>query len=349
MALKMSQLQTRYQYDPLDRLSGLNSLRRFYCAKRIAMELEGDTPRRFFEHDSQPLAQLHDDSSHTVLLAADLQGSVLHALNPQAHQPQAYSPYGHAPVQTGLLSALGFNGERPDAMTGHYLLGQGYRAYNPVLMRFNSPDSWSPFGEGGINTYMYCSADPINRNDPSGHVPFARLARVSDWFNNAVNAVAGRIKTPVKDYRIFDGALETFSDNSKEGRRLNMVVHGTKENNASHVVMNNQPLTPIEFKTHLTELNINVSDYKSIRLISCYSGNGLPSFAQTFSNLMNKPVYAYKGKVRSGRMPAKYLNGPSGVITGKQSFSLYDRRGLGRILNNYQPIKFNPIRSTDTH
>ncbi|EGH35731.1 hypothetical protein PSYJA_44541, partial [Pseudomonas syringae pv. japonica str. M301072] len=38
-------------------------------------------------------------------------------------------------------------------MTGHYLLGNGYRAFNPVLMRFNSPDSLSPFGEGGVNAY----------------------------------------------------------------------------------------------------------------------------------------------------------------------------------------------------
>ncbi len=35
------------------------------------------------------------------------------------------------------------------------MLGNGYRAYSPVLMRFNSPDSWSPFGEGGVNAYAY--------------------------------------------------------------------------------------------------------------------------------------------------------------------------------------------------
>jgi RHS repeat-associated protein len=68
-----------------------------------------------------------------------------------------------------LLSLLGFNGERPDPVTGHYHLGNGYRQFNPVLMRFNSPDSWSPFGEGGLNAYAYCAGDPINRVDPTGH------------------------------------------------------------------------------------------------------------------------------------------------------------------------------------
>jgi len=37
-------------------------------------------------------------------------------------------------------------------------------------MMFLSPDPLSPFGEGGINPYAYCSGDPINFRDPSGLV-----------------------------------------------------------------------------------------------------------------------------------------------------------------------------------
>lgn len=47
--------------------------------------------------------------------------------------------------------------------------GNGYRACNPVLLRFNCPDSMSPFGAGGINPYACCRGDPVNRTDPSGH------------------------------------------------------------------------------------------------------------------------------------------------------------------------------------
>ncbi|SDB68055.1 hypothetical protein SAMN03159382_06090, partial [Pseudomonas sp. NFACC23-1] len=36
--------------------------------------------------------------------------------------------------------------------------------------RFNSPDSWSPFGPGIINSYAYCLGDPINRRDNNGHI-----------------------------------------------------------------------------------------------------------------------------------------------------------------------------------
>jgi RHS repeat-associated protein len=103
------------------------------------------------------------------LLATDQQRSVLNVFDATRPHPFAYSPYGHRPSENGLLSLLGFNGERPDPVTGCYLLGNGYRAFNSVLMRFNSPDSWSPFGKGGLNGYAYCVGDPVNRSDPSGH------------------------------------------------------------------------------------------------------------------------------------------------------------------------------------
>jgi RHS repeat-associated protein len=73
----------------------------------------------------------------------------------------------------------GFNGEHPDPLTGHYPLGNGYRSYNPVLMRFNSPDSLSPFDEGGINGYAYCTGDPVNRGDSTGHLPSQHLPRMA--------------------------------------------------------------------------------------------------------------------------------------------------------------------------
>lgn len=57
----------------------------------------------------------------------------------------------------------------------YYLLGQGYRAYSPLLMRFNNPDDLSPFGRGGLNAYAYCVGDPVNLVDPDGHSPLTRM------------------------------------------------------------------------------------------------------------------------------------------------------------------------------
>lgn len=155
-----------YHYDPLDRLTSTHASQRFYRDTRIATEINSERTTSFFEHQSLPLAERHLGEAVT-LLATDLQTSVLHSINSTHHQPQAYSPYGHRPAQNVLLSVLGFNSELPDPVTGHYLLGQGHRAYNPVLMRFNRPDTLSPFGKGGINAYAYCSNNPITRIDPT--------------------------------------------------------------------------------------------------------------------------------------------------------------------------------------
>jgi RHS repeat-associated protein len=172
MSKQRKTVASTYLYDPLDRLATSNSIQRFYNDTRIATEIEGERKSRFFETDSQPLAlQQHGSLPGTTLLATDQQTSVLNGVSPEgALHAQAYSPFGHHPIGASLNGA-GFNGERPEPLTGHYLLGQGYRAFNPVLMRFNSPDSWSPFGDGGINAYAYCDNDPLNKVDPTGHIP----------------------------------------------------------------------------------------------------------------------------------------------------------------------------------
>ncbi|MFP3515237.1 RHS repeat-associated core domain-containing protein [Pseudomonas sp. SIMBA_077] len=163
-----------YLYDPLDRLVNAHSTQQFYNETRIATEIQGEQKTSFFEYEAMPLAELHPGDSVT-LLATDLQTSVLDSISSTLRQPQAYSPYGHRPAVSGLQALQGFNGERIDTLTGHYLLGNGYRVFNPVLMRFNSPDELSPFDRGGMNSYAYCSNDPMNKKDPSGYFSISSL------------------------------------------------------------------------------------------------------------------------------------------------------------------------------
>lgn len=82
-------------------------------------------------------------------------------------QLTVFTAYGNA---TEPKNYAMFNGERRDPLSGNSHLGNGYRAYNPVLMRFHCPDSLSPFGQGGVNSYVYCGSDPVNLVDPSGHM-----------------------------------------------------------------------------------------------------------------------------------------------------------------------------------
>ncbi|ARP92752.1 hypothetical protein CAL14_14780 [Bordetella genomosp. 9] len=75
--------------------------------------------------------------------------------------------------------ARGYTGQYRDPVTRGYPLGNGYRFYLPGLMRFAAPDSMSPFGKGGVNPYVYCEGDPVNRTDPSGHFDFFGILGIS--------------------------------------------------------------------------------------------------------------------------------------------------------------------------
>lgn len=118
---------------------------------------------------SKPNDQANPSQQRTVLLAVDLKNSVLAELDAGNTNPIAYSPYGHQSAQLEVICQLGFNGERRETMPERYFLGNGYRVYNPRLMRFHSPDSMSPFGKGGLNAYMYCGGEPVMNLDPTGH------------------------------------------------------------------------------------------------------------------------------------------------------------------------------------
>ncbi|WP_081742267.1 RHS repeat-associated core domain-containing protein [Pseudomonas sp. FGI182] len=105
------------------------------------------------------------DDGQAAFYAVDVQGSVLVFSSCSLY----YTVYGHD-GEVQCASVLHYSGQRKESATGHYLLGDGYRAFSPVLMRFNAPDSMSPFGNGGLNVYCYCNGDPVNKVDPSGHV-----------------------------------------------------------------------------------------------------------------------------------------------------------------------------------
>lgn len=105
----------------------------------------------------------------TVLLATDNQNSILAELAGGQPNGIGYCAYGQQSAPQEIATRLGYNGELREARIGWYMLGNGYRAYNTVLMRFHSPDSWSPFDSGGLNAYTYCVGDPVNFSDPTGH------------------------------------------------------------------------------------------------------------------------------------------------------------------------------------
>ncbi len=140
----------------------------FYQATRLIAIKQGNQHRTIFRTVDMPLAQQQSDSHKPGLLAIDGKGTVLQVQQNGQGETHRYSAYGHDPRLPSLLTLLGFNGEASTSLQSDYALGNGHRSFSPARMRFNSPDSLSPFGRGGLNAYCYCMGDPVNNIDPSG-------------------------------------------------------------------------------------------------------------------------------------------------------------------------------------
>ncbi|MCD5985477.1 RHS repeat-associated core domain-containing protein [Pseudomonas sp. CDFA 610] len=176
-----STLLCRYRYDPVDRLASTSrtdqdTAQHFYIKNHSTMQIQGQHRNRQLHVDGYLLAQQNqqDHQARVTLLASDQQRSIITIPGARV----SYTPYGNSNSSTIPPDLPSFTGQHADLVTGHYLLGNGYRAFNPVLMRFNSPDSLSPLGEGGFNAYVYCFGDPVNCVDEDGHLKTRVLASI---------------------------------------------------------------------------------------------------------------------------------------------------------------------------
>lgn len=155
----------------------------FYQNDRVVTECSGKGTRHILWSQGIAMAQL-DLAKAVSILQVDHANSVLG----MADDVMAYTPYGH--FEAGhSATLLAFNGQRFDLIARGYALGNGYRTYSPSLARFCSPDTLSPFSNGGLNAYSYCEGDPVNRIDPSGHFS---LLKPRTWFRTSETKVAQR-------------------------------------------------------------------------------------------------------------------------------------------------------------
>ncbi|MFU2325873.1 RHS repeat-associated core domain-containing protein [Pseudomonas sp. NFX98] len=363
MLAKPKTMLARYQYDALDRLAVHGqpdrlASQRFYCENRLMTEVQGGEWHSIVQHGDQLLAQQKQDSGsiESTLLATDLQRSVLTALSANNPRASAYSPYGHRPGKDGLYSLLGFNGQRSDPVTGHYLLGNGYRAFNPGLMRFNSPDSLSPFAKGGLNAYAYCLGDPVNREDSTGHAP---------GFSAVPSFLLLRMKSVVKDgvsykpqrnvTRISKGIF-TSEDFTRKGSRITFHAHGYSSGIGA---ADNQVIGPERLIEVAKESGVDARRFDSVRLLICSSADrGLDgqSIGARLSAILSRPVKAYEGEVfgkdifqdfDSLKVGERFEGGYSLGITKKpNSFNNQSKNNF-----NYRPVTFGSpeVRNVGTN
>ena len=181
-----------YAYDGGDQLSAsgsdANREQQFYRDGKAVNSIGATQNRTYVSADGVTLAERQEGAlPKSLLLAADYRGSVLREVDGGEVSEIAYTAYGYRDAAQPVASRPGYNGEVRDE-TGWYLLGNGYRAFNPLLMRFHSPDSWSPFGEGGLNAYTYCLGDPISFTDPTGHGVVGFLQKIFGFTSKSAAA-----------------------------------------------------------------------------------------------------------------------------------------------------------------
>lgn len=169
--VRLSDGERQYRYDPSDKVGAITqggkTRHRYYSGSRLEFEKGLDDETHFVLLDGCAVAQTQIAAAvqSVMLLGSDAQGSVVLEAADAIKTP-VYGAYGYRNEEAGH-SAVAYCGEIRETGVGWYLM-DSYRVYNPVLMRFHSPDAASPFGAGGLNKYAYCSGDPINRIDPTG-------------------------------------------------------------------------------------------------------------------------------------------------------------------------------------
>ncbi|MDR6714646.1 RHS repeat-associated protein [Pseudomonas hunanensis] len=180
-----SELLARYRYDGHDHLLGVThgnagEVLRRYQGYRLSATVQGNTLTQYLYDGERPLGlQRHQVAPvsgeagqgagvDSRLLLTDVSDSVIGEYAEDGLHTAHYSVYGERAEDEALHSLLAFNGEVREQLFGWYLLGRGYRTYNPGLMRFHSPDSLDP-EQSGLNPYLYALGNPVSWRDPSGH------------------------------------------------------------------------------------------------------------------------------------------------------------------------------------
>ncbi|WP_207260784.1 RHS repeat-associated core domain-containing protein [Pseudomonas sp. GW101-3H06] len=309
-------LLIHYHYDALDRCiscvpNGQLRQNRFYQNERLATEVQGTVEQQIFQFEDVLLAELHKEGiQRTALLMTDKQRSVLQTTDGDS----AYTPYGHRTVNDGLPSRLGFNGQRSEPVTEHYLLGNGHRDFSPVLMRFARHDRLSPFGEGGLNGYAYCGGDPINRTDPTGQTWYGWA-----WFANSALGMVDDYVIP-RVPRWLARRIPVVANTTFGGVTKSMAKVGGFSASALYLVMNRVeaafPLSPVNdplfyaFLTTSTFATINSAAYTLHRLAVRGTRPLLPSTLPPLRRTASLPNLNTRGPVSTSIPDTSNLNMP---------------------------------------
>lgn len=172
-----------------------NTEHRFYRGKQLQLLVGQFGARQVFGTADLLLTERHimPGATKSFQLTTNMQRTLILAVGARDTVALINGCYGFNKKNHDFI--IGYTGQHLDKKTGCYMLGNGYRAYSPELMRFIAPDGASPFGEGGINSYAYCNGDPVNYQDDTGHNPLSSAWR---WITNKTTKIMPKAKTLIE-------------------------------------------------------------------------------------------------------------------------------------------------------
>ena len=237
-----------------------------------------------------------------------------------------------------LSSVLGFNGERIDPVLGGYHLGNGYRLYSPSLRRFTSPDSMSPFGQGGINPYAYCEGDPINNTDPSGHLG------IFGTFLMVVTALTPGGEETEATEMMFRDAFDMIADDNKR-RDEHLATRSLKDAASKAIAPEDRPSTS-RMRTHSPATALHPVDRELNSYLNEVGSQWGDAERTLFNGIDAEPTWGVRpgnsSSILGSRVPLSDDRPPEGKI--EKYFDLDGR--LRKYENNGDRYRVAKVRTT---
>ncbi|MFK3724660.1 RHS repeat-associated core domain-containing protein [Pseudomonas monteilii] len=209
----------------------------FYEKEDLCLVLGESTIR--YVSQRQVLSELTQDGA--VLCGCDTAKSVIRRLHVSNATSLCYTPYGHLAEPFAKGPALRFKGAHYDPVISAYALGRGRRFFSPSLMRFQAPDTHSPFGKGGLNSYAFCLDDPVNYSDPTGQWG----ERITGFFRRLWR---GRERPPVRPQVIRNARIYGPSRKNEIATQkwaAENLAYETMVDDFNRFVMENAHVTPV--------------------------------------------------------------------------------------------------------
>ena len=191
----------------------LKTAARFFYSNGAVATLQDSGAVSFFRHPRLLLGEQAAGLSRLPLV--DRAGTVFGVGG--VAQDLGYTPYGFLRGKhEARESRTRFVGQLLDQASSSYLLGAGRRIYSPALMRFYSADPLSPFDRGGVNSYVYCLGDPVNRIDPTGKSS-SLLSRLTPKFLKRLSPQYRAKKKAQKEAKAKMAEQDAFNKGKEEG------------------------------------------------------------------------------------------------------------------------------------